>query len=337
MADSKSELSGPERAAILLMSLGEEDAAAIIRHMDASEVQRVGQAMAALKEVPRERTQSVMSAFVDSVENRGPGGSGAQDFVRRVLTSSLGKQRAEMFLERIISGVEPGAGIDQLKWMHPRQVARLLREEHPQVIATVLAHLDADHGAGVAALLPDELRSDVLYRVATLDEVPQSALNELDAMVEQRAAEGTASPPRRLGGTRMAADILKMLEVDLKTRVMEHIEGQDAELSQQIKDQMFVFENLLQLDDRGIQAILREIQSDTLAVALRGADPEVQDKSFRNMSKRAGEILKDEMEVRGPVKLSEVEFAQKEIVAVAQRLADDGTISLTGTGGGDYV
>jgi len=337
MADSKSELSGPERAAILLMSLGEEDAAAIIRHMDASEVQRVGQAMAALKEVPRERTQSVMSAFVDSVENRGPGGSGAQDFVRRVLTSSLGKQRAEMFLERIISGVEPGAGIDQLKWMHPRQVARLLREEHPQVIATVLAHLDADHGAGVAALLPDELRSDVLYRVATLDEVPQSALNELDAMVEQRAAEGTASPPRRLGGTRMAADILKMLEVDLKTRVMEHIEGQDAELSQQIKDQMFVFENLLQLDDRGIQAILREIQSDTLAVALRGADPEVQDKIFRNMSKRAGEILKDEMEVRGPVKLSEVEFAQKEIVAVAQRLADDGTISLTGTGGGDYV
>lgn len=337
MADSKAELSGPERAAILLMSLGEEDAAAIIRHMDASEVQRVGQAMAALKEVPRERTQSVMSAFVDSVENRGPGGSGAQDFVRRVLTNSLGKQRAEMFLERIVSGVEPGAGIDQLKWMHPRQVARLLREEHPQVIATVLAHLDADQGAGVAALLPDELRADVLYRVATLDEVPQSALTELDAMVEQRAAEGTASPARRLGGTRTAADILKMLEADLKTRVMEHIEGQDAELSQQIKDQMFVFDNLLQLDDRAIQAILREIQSDTLAVALRGADPEVQDKIFRNMSKRAGEILKDEMEVRGPVKLSEVDFTQKEIVAVAQRLADEGTISLTGTGGGDYV
>lgn len=337
MADSKAEIPGPERAAILLMSLGEEDAAAIIRHMDAAEVQRLGQAMAALREVPRERTQNVMSAFVESVENRGTGGAGAQDFVRRVLTSSLGKQRADMFLERIVAGVAPGAGIDQLKWMHPRQVAQLVREEHPQVIATVLAHLDAEQGAAVAALLPDELRADVLYRVATLDEVPQSALTELDAMVEQRATEGTAAPLRRLGGTQLAADILKALEVELKSRVMGHIEEVDAELSQQIKDRMFMFDNLLQVDDRGIQAILREIQSDTLAVALRGADPEVQEKIFRNMSKRAGEILKDEMEVRGPVKISEVEFAQKEIVAVAQRLADDGSISLSGTGGGDYV
>ncbi len=337
MADSKADIPGPERAAILLMSLGEQDAAAIIRHMDAREVQRVGQAMAALKDVPLERTQSVMASFVNSVETRGAGGSGSEDFVRRVLTSSLGKQRADMFIERIVAGGDPGAGIDQLKWMHPRQVAQLVREEHPQVIATVLAHLDGEQAAAVAGLLPEALRSDVLLRIATLDEIPQSALTELSALVEQRAAESTSAPVRKLGGTRLAADILNGLERGQSSVVMTHIEEADAELSQKIKDQMFVFENLLQVDDRGIQAVLREIQSDTLAVALRGADPDIQEKIFSNMSKRAGEILRDEIEVRGPVRLSEVEAAQREIVAVAQRLAEDGTIALGGSGGSDFV
>jgi flagellar motor switch protein FliG len=337
MADDKLDIAGPERAAILLMSLGEQDAAAIIRHMDAGEVQRIGKAMAALREVPRERTQSIVTSFVNSVENRGAGGAGAQGFVRRVLTTSLGKQRAEAFVERIVSGGEPGAGIDQLKWMHPRQVAELLREEHPQVIATVLANLDADQGAEVATLLPEQLRGEVLLRVATLDEVPQSALNELDAMVEQRAAEGTTAPPRRLGGTRIAAGILNAMEREQQGQALAHIEEADAGVSQQIREQMFVFDNLLDVDDRGIQAVLREIQSDTLAVALRGADPELQEKIFRNMSKRAGEILRDDMEVRGPVRVSEVEAAQREIVTVTQRLAEEGTISLSGTGGSDYV
>ncbi len=337
MADSKAEIPGPERAAILLMSLGEQDAAAIIRHMDASEVQRVGQAIAALRDVPLERTQSVVANFVHAVENRGAGGAGTQDFVRRVLTTSLGKQRADMFIERIVAGGDPGAGIDQLKWMHPRQVAQLVREEHPQVIATVLAHLDGEQAAAVANLLPEALRSDVLLRIATLDEIPQSALTELSAVVEQRAAEGTTSPVRKLGGTKLAADILNGMERDYSSAAMTHIEEADAELSQKIRDQMFVFENLMEVDDRGIQAILREIQSDTLAVALRGADPEIQDKIFRNMSKRAGEILRDEIEVRGPVRLSEVEAAQREIVGVAQRLAEDGTIALGGSGGSDFV
>jgi flagellar motor switch protein FliG len=337
MADSKADIPGPERAAILLMSLGEQDAAAIIRHMDAAQVERVGKAMAALQGVPRERTESVVASFVDSVENRGTGGAGAQDFIRRVLTSSLGKQRADMFVERVVAGGGSGAGIDQLKWMHPRQVAALVREEHPQVIATVLAGLDAEQGARVAALLPEELRSDVLLRIATLEEVPQSALSELDAVVEQRAAAGAEPPPRRLGGIRIAADIINSLDRERQGGALARIEEADPELMQKIKEQMFVFDNLLQVDDRGIQAVLREIQSDTLTVALRGADPEILDKVFRNMSKRAGEILRDEMEVRGPVRLAEVEAAQREIVAVAQRLAEDGTISLGGSGGSEFV
>ncbi|MCU0976218.1 MAG: flagellar motor switch protein FliG [Steroidobacteraceae bacterium] len=337
MAGNVAEASGAERAAILLLSLGEQEAAAIIRHMDAREVQRVSEAMAALKDVPRERTQTVVAGFIDSVEKRGAGGSGAREFVRRMLTTSLGRERAERFLERLAPDAETGAGMDQLKWMHPRQVADLLREEHPQVVATVLAHLDPEQGGAVAALLPESLRSDVVLRVATIDEVPQSALKELDGLVEQRAAEATSGAPRRLGGKRLAANILNALGTDQKGAALAFIEERDAELCQQIKDQMFVFENLMQVDDRGIQAVLREVPSDVLATALRGADPEVQEKLFRNMSKRAAEILKDEMEVRGPVRLAEVEAAQREIVGVAQRLAEDGTIVIGGSGGGDYV
>ena len=337
MAGNAAEIPGAERAAILLLSLGEQEAAAIIRHMDAREVQRVSEAMAALKDVPRERTQAVMAGFIDSVEKRGAGGSGARDFVKRVLTTSLGRERAERVIERLSPDAETGAGMDQLKWMHPRQVADLLRVEHPQVVATVLAHLDPEQGGAIAGLLPEALRSDVLLRVATIDEVPQSALRELDGLVEQRAAEATAGPPRRLGGTRLAANIMNALSVDQKNSAITFIEEQDAELCQQIKDQMFVFENLLQVDDRGIQALLREVPSDVLATALRGADPEIQDKMFRNMSKRAAEILKDEMEVRGPVRLAEVEAAQKEMVGTAQRLAEDGAIVIGGSGGGDYV
>jgi flagellar motor switch protein FliG len=337
MAGSAADISGAERAAILLLSLGEQEAAAIIRHMDAREVQRVSEVMAALKDVPRERTQSVVAGFIDSVENRGAGGSGARDFVRRMLTTSLGRERAERLIERLSPEAESGAGMDQLKWMHPRQVADLLREEHPQVVATVLAHLDPEQGAAVVALLPESLRADVLLRLATIDEVPQSALKELDGLVEQRAAEASLGPPRRLGGTRLAANVLKGLGADQKSAAIAFIEERDAELCQQIKDQMFVFENLLQVDDRGIQALLREVPSDVLATALRGADPEVQDKLFRNMSKRAAEILKEEMEVRGPVRLAEVEAAQREIVATAQRLAEDGTIVIGGGGGADYV
>jgi flagellar motor switch protein FliG len=337
MAGNAAEIPGAERAAILLLSLGEQEAASIIRHMDAREVQRVSEAMAALKDVPRERTQTVVAGFIDSVEKRGAGGSGAREFVRRMLTTSLGRDRAERFLERLSPDADTGAGMDQLKWMHPRQVADLLRGEHPQVVATVLAHLDPEQGGAVAALLPEALRDDVLLRVATIDEVPQSALKELDGLVEQRAAEAAAGPPRRLGGTRLAANILNALAADQKGAALAFIEERDAELCQQIKDQMFVFENLMQVDDRGIQALLREVPSDVLATALRGADPEVQDKLFRNMSKRAGEILKEEMEVRGPVRLAEVEAAQREIVGIAQRLAEDGTIVIGGSGGGEYV
>ncbi|MFO1376430.1 MAG: flagellar motor switch protein FliG [Steroidobacteraceae bacterium] len=339
MADKSADVSGvsgAERAAILLLTLGEQDAAELLRHMDPREVQRVGQAMAGLKNVPREKIQAVLTTFVKGVENKGPSGADATEYMKRVLVSSLGKQRADLLLERISSGLEPGAGIEHLKWLDPKSVAQLIGEEHPQVIAILLAHLDPDQAGAVCSLLPPEIRTDILIRVATLDEVPQSALNELGDVIEKRAAQSNSSPQRRLGGARLTANMMNAMPRDMQAEVLTQIEQSDVDLHQKIKDQMFIFENLLQIDDRGIQTILREADSGQLSIALRGADPEVQDKILRNMSKRAAEILKDDMETRGPVKVSEVEAAQKEIIAIAQRLAEEGTIMIGG-GGGEYV
>lgn len=339
MADRKADVagvSGAERAAILLLTLGEQDAAELLKHMDAREVQRVGQAMTGLKNIPREKIQAVLASFVQGVEGKGPSAANTTDYMKRVLVSSLGKQRAELLLDRITSGLEPGAGIEHLKWLDPKQVAQIIGEEHPQVIAILLAHLDPEQAGPVCALLPKDLRTDILMRIATLDEVPQSALNELGDVIEKRAAQSSTSPQRRLGGARLTANMMNAMPRDMQTEVLTEIESGDAELHQKIKDQMFIFENLLQIDDRGIQTILREADSGQLALALRGAEPEVQDKIMRNMSKRAAEILRDDMETRGPVKVSEVEAAQKEIIAIAQRLAEEGTIMIGG-GGGDYV
>jgi flagellar motor switch protein FliG len=337
MADSPGEIAGAERAAILLMSLGEQEAAAVIRHLDARAVQRVGLAMAGMKNLPRDRIHAVLGDFVSLVENRGPAGAGSPEFVKRVLTTSLGQQRAGMLMERIGAAGESGAGIEQLRWMEPRQIRQLLGEEHPQVVATVLAQLDPEQAGQVAGLLPEPLRTDVIRRIATLDDLPAAAIAELDALVGARAAASEApATTRRLGGPRLAAGILNGMVRELRTETMDLLVQADSELGQKIKELMFVFDDLMQVDDRGMQALLREVPSDQLGVALRGADPGMQEKVFRNMSKRAAEILKDDMEVRGPVKLSEVEAAQKVIVTTAQRLADEGSLVLGGSSA-DYV
>lgn len=330
------EPSGTEKAAILLLSLGEQEAAELLKHMDAREVQAVGAAMAQLSELTRDRMQEVVGTFVSAVAGKGPHSAGTEDYVRRVLTSSLGKQRGEMMLDRILESPDSGAGIEALRWMEPKAVAQLVAEEHPQVIAIVLVQLDPAQASNVMLLLPEEVRSDVVMRIALLEELPQSAISELDQIVEKRATVGAPPPVRRMGGAAAVAGILNEMDKEASNAIMSRVEGEDSELHQKIKDLLFVFDNLLDVDDRGIQAILRDVGSDSLALALRGADPEVQDKIFKNMSKRAAEILRDDMDARGPVKLAEVESAQREIVAIAQKLAEDGTIVL-GKASGDYV
>jgi flagellar motor switch protein FliG len=336
MASKPGDLAGTERAAILLMSLGEQDAANLLKQLDAREVQRLGVAMAELKEVSREQMTTVLDTFIGVVDGKSNIASGSQDYVRRVLTQAVGKQKTDLLLDRVSTG-QTGQGIEALKWMDAKAVAQIISGEHPQIAAIVLSHLDAEQSASVLPLLTEEMRTEVLMRIATLNEVPQTALTELDQLVEKQANVAPPTPLRRIGGARTVANILNAMERDKSGEELGKIEKADTEMHQQIKDLLFIFDNLLDVDDRGIQALLREVGSDTLAVALRGAEPEVQEKILKNMSKRAAEILKDDMEARGPVKLAEVEAAQKEIVVIAQRLAEEGTISLGGKGGAEFV
>jgi flagellar motor switch protein FliG len=336
MASKPGDLAGTQRAAILLMSLGEQEAANVLKQLDASEVQKLGIAMAELKEISREQMSSVLENFIGVADGRANIASGSPDFVRRVLTQAVGKQKADMLLDRLSSG-QSGQGIEALKWMEAKAVAQIISGEHPQIGAIVLSHLEPDQSAAILPLLTEEMRTEVLMRIASLNEVPQTALSELDQLVEKQANAAPAPVLRRIGGARTAANILNAMEREKSGEELGKIEKANGEMHQQIKDLLFVFDNLLDVDDRGIQALLREVGSDTLAVALRGAEPEVQEKILRNMSKRAAEILKDDMEARGPVKLTDVEASQKEIVVIAQRLAEEGTINLGGKGGGEFV
>jgi flagellar motor switch protein FliG len=336
MANEADEISGTQRAAILLMSLGEQDAASLLKQLDAKDVQKLGLAMAELKEISREQVNSVLAKFIGIADSRANLASGSTEYVRRVLTQAVGKQKTEMLLDRVSTG-QTGQGIEALKWMEAKAVAQIISVEHPQIAAIVLAHLEPEQSAAILPLLTEELRTEVLMRIASLNEVPQTALTELDQLVEKQANVAPPVPLRRVGGARTVANILNSMERDKSGTELGKIEKADAEMHQKIKDLLFIFDNLLDVDDRGIQALLREVGSETLAVALRGAEPEVQEKILKNMSKRAAEILKDDMEARGPVKLADVEAAQKEIIVIAQRLAEEGTISLGGKGEAEFV
>ena len=337
MADKPDEISGTQRAAILLMSLGEQDAANLLKQLDAKEVQKLGVAMAELKEITREQMSSALGKFIDVADSRANVAGGSPEFVRRVLTQAVGKQKTDLLLDRVSTGTGVGAGIESLKWMDPKSVAQIISTEHPQIAAIVLAHLEPEQSAAVMALLSEAQRTEVLMRIASLDEVPQTALAELDQLVERQASTSQPTVLKKVGGARSVANILNAMQKEKSGEELGKIEKSDAEMHQKIKDLLFIFDNLLDIDDRGIQAVLREVGSDTLAVALRGAEPEVSEKILKNMSKRAAEILKDDMEARGPVKLAEVEAAQKEIIVIVQRLAEEGTISLGGKGGDDFV
>jgi flagellar motor switch protein FliG len=336
MANRQDDLPGTQRAAILLMSLGEQDAANLLKQLDAKDVQKLGVAMSELKEVTRDQMTSVLQNFIGVADAKADVAASSQDYVRRVLTQAVGKHKADLLLDRLSTG-QPGQGIEALKWMEAKAVAQIVAREHPQIGAIVLAHLDPEHASSILALLPEEMRTDILLRIASLQEVPQTALNELDQIVEKQANAPAPPPLRQIGGAKTVANILNAMVKDQSTAELGKIEQADGEMHQKIKDLLFIFDNLLSVDDRGIQAILREVGSDSLALALRGADPDVADKVLRNMSKRAAEILRDDREARGPVKLAEVEAAQKEIVAIAQRLAEEGTINLGGKDANEYV
>ena len=335
MSDGDSQMNGTERAALLLMTLGEEEAAEVLKYMGAKEVQELGVAMASLKNVTRDEAGNVLDVFITDVEEQTAFGVNTEGYVRKLLGNAFGESKAEAFLDRIAIG-DDAQGLGALKWMGPREVAGIVEDEHPQIIAIVVSYLEAGQAAEVIELLPEEMRHDIVMRVARLSDVQQSALAEIENLIASKSEKTSRGSTRKVGGDKVAADIINALKPERGEAILEQIKEKNEELSVQISEMMFMFDTLLKVDDRGIQALLREISNDLLVVALKGCDPAISDKILGNMSKRAGTLLREDMEAKGPMKLSEVETAQKEILDVARRLAESGDIDL-GQGGEEYV
>ncbi len=333
---AETKLSKLDQAAILLMSLGEQTAAEVLKHMGPKEVQRLGTAMAALTNVQQQDVETVIANFLDEVRTLTGIGTGADSYIRNMLVTALGQDKADGLVDRILLGGNT-TGLDTLKWMDARSVADIIRNEHPQIQAIVIAYLDPDQSAEVLGYFPDKVRLDVMLRVASLDSVQPSALKELNNILEKQFVGNAGSQTKDMGGYKVAAEIVNNLDSSTSGELLDSIKEIDEELGIQIQDLMFVFENLKEVDDRGIQALLREVSSDVLILALKGADDVLKEKIFGNMSKRAAELLRDDLETKGPVKVSEVEAAQKEILTIARRMADAGEINLGGGGGEDML
>ena len=329
-------LKGVERAAILMLALGEKDAAAILSHMGPKEVQELGVAMAGMSNVTTDQMESVMHSFVDTLSRQTSLGIDSDNYIRKVLTQALGSDKAGGVIDRILLG-RNSKGLEQLKWMDPRSIAELIRLEHPQIIAIVLSFLDSDQAAEVLSVFPERVRPDIIMRIATLDGIQPAALEELDEILEKQFSGANNVKSSSLGGSKAAANILNLVEGSIESGIMEQVISTDQDLAQEIQDNMFVFDNLIDVDDRGIQTLLREVASDQLLLALRGADDDLKEKIFNNMSKRAAEMLRDDLEAAAPARLSDVEGAQKEILTVARRLSDTGEINLGGSGGEEFI
>jgi flagellar motor switch protein FliG len=331
MPDTGTELKGSDRAAILLMALGTERAADVLKHMEPRQVHTVGSAMSALGDVTQSQLGDVLEGFIGTVRDLSSLAVGSQDYLRNMLTQALGSERADSVLPRM-AAPRQSKGMDSLHWMAPGAIAEVLTGEHPQIIALALLNLEPDAAAEVLALLPAELGGEVMMRVATLDGVNPGALKELDAILEGQLGGNLDIKVSGLGGVKAAADILNALSPELEAQLLDQLDAADAQLKAEIQEQMFDFETVNDLDDRGMQTVLREIASDTLVLALKGASPRIRERVFKNMSSRAAEMLRDDLESKGPVRLSEVEGAQKEILTVIDRLAADGQVVLQGKG-----
>ncbi len=329
-------LDGVEKASILLLSLSEEDAAQILKHLEPKQVQKVGMSMASLDDLSQDKISAVHKLFIDQIQSFSTIGFQSEDFIKKALTAALGEEKAANLIDQIIMG-SGAKGLDSLKWMDSKQVANIIRNEHPQIQTIVLAYLDPEQSSEIIAQFPEKVRLDLTMRIANLEEVQPAALQELNEIMEKQFAGQAGAQAAKMGGLKAAADIMNYLDTNVEGQLMDSIREHDEEMSQQIQDLMFVFENLIDVDDRGIQAILREVQQDALMKAIKGTDEGLKDKILKNMSKRAAEMLSDDLDAMGPVRISEVEAAQKEILSVARRLADSGEIMLGGGGGEEFL
>ncbi|MBL0421451.1 flagellar motor switch protein FliG [Ramlibacter sp. AW1] len=327
---------GTQAGAILLLALGEDCAAEVFKHLHPKEVQRLGERMASLTSVSDAQFDEVLARFESSVETQRALVGDTGQYVSKVLRLALGEDRAGPVIDRIVQ-TRDGGGLEALRWMDATTVANLIRSEHPQIIASILVHLEREQASGVLGALGERLRNDVMLRIATLDGIQPAALEELNEVLSAALASGQHLRRAALGGPKAAAEMLNRLGTPVESAVLGALREQNPELAQRIEDQMFVFGDLMKLDDKAIQVLLRELSTDTLVVALKGAEPALRDRVLGNMSSRAADMLRDDMEAKGPVRVSEVEAQQKEILALVRRLADEGQIVMGGAGGEGFV
>lgn len=327
---------GLNDAAIFLMSLGEEEASEVFKHFSPKEVQKLGEAIARMRSVSRDKVDQVISRFSADAAAQSLLVSDTSSYVRSVLKRALGEDKAGLLIDRILQGGDV-SGIESLKWMDPISVAELLRNEHPQIVAAILVHLDYEQSAAVLMQFTDRQRSEILLRVATLEGIQPTALKDLNEVLFRVLAGGDKIRKSSLGGVKTAAEIINLLGTNTETVVLDSIRSYDPDLAQKIVDKMFVFDDIGKLDPVAIQTVLKEVASETLIVALKGGSPELREKILANMSRRAGEALREDLESRGPLRLSEVEAQQKEILKTVRRLADEGQITLGGNGEDAFV
>ena len=337
--DEKSALenmSGLDRCVLLMLSLSEEDAAQIFKNLEPKQVQKLGVRMSETSAFSQDQVNAVHKSFLKDVTRHSNLGLGNSDFVRHALVAALGSEKANNLIEQISLGTG-SRGLDSLKWMDARQVATIIQHEHPQIQTIVLSYLDPEQSAEILSQFPEPVRLDLILRIADLEEVQPAALQELNEIMEKQFAGSAGAQAAKMGGLKAAASIMNYLDTNIEGPLMDAIRETDEDISQQIQDLMFVFENLIDLDDRGMQSLLREVPGELLQKALKGCDDALKEKFFKNMSKRAAEMLKEDLKVMGPIRISDVEAAQKEILATARRLADAGEFVLGGGGGDSFV
>jgi flagellar motor switch protein FliG len=327
---------GLEDSAILLMSLGEEEAAAVFKHLSPREVQSLGETISRMTSVPKDRLDGVLAKFTALASNRSALVADTHGYVRNVLRKALDEDKATLLIDRILQNGDI-SGIEGLKWMDAASIGEMLRHEHPQIVACVLVHLDSDQAAAVLKTFGERQRNEVLVRIATLDGIQPSALKDLSDVMGRMVTGGEQSRMAPLGGVKTAAEMINLLGTSVETAALDYIREADNDLAQRIMDNLFTFDDLMRVDDRGIQALLKEVQSESLVVALKGAKPELRERVLKNMSTRAAETLREELDARGPVRVAEVEAEQKELLKTVRRLAEEGQLVIGGGSGDDFV
>lgn len=328
-------MDGIERAAILLLGMGEKNAAEVLKHLEPRQVQKVGMAISTLSSVSKAKMQGVLGEFLNAIEEQTSLTVDAENYLRTVLISALGEEKATPLIDRILVS-DKDSGLNRLKWLDARLIADVIRNEHPQIIATILIHLDSEQAAEVVGFFSTEKRAEVLLRMCTIDTVKPEAISELGHVIEKQLSGQKVGKIASVGGIKTVADVINFLDGSVEEEVLVQINEWDQELCDKIKDKMFVFENLVDMDNRSLQTLMRDIASEQLLLALKGTTEPVKEKVFGNMSKRAADLLRDDMELQGPVKVSEVEKAQRDILAIARSLAEEGKIAL-GTKGGEEM